>query len=181
MDEIHATALRLIDAGGAEALSMRKLAAELDVNPMSLYHHVENKTALLAGVCGLAISQLRLPPDDGRPWQEQLRALAHAYRSLAQAHPRLWAYVHEHPEVVDRKEGMGAVLRRILHAAGVPERDVEATSEILYAFVTGFVYAETRDHLGEHPGAEDVDRSYEIAIRLILAGLASGEAFDTQP
>ncbi|NBM18647.1 DNA primase, partial [Streptomyces sp. GC420] len=45
--ERGAAALRLIDADGVEALTMRKLATALDANPMSLYHHVPNKDALL--------------------------------------------------------------------------------------------------------------------------------------
>ena len=40
---IYAAALRLIDADGVEALTMRKLATAVDANPMSLYHHVPNK------------------------------------------------------------------------------------------------------------------------------------------
>lgn len=50
-------ALQLIDADGVEALTMRKLAAALDANPMSLYHHVPNKDAVLRGVAHRVGSQ----------------------------------------------------------------------------------------------------------------------------
>ncbi|GAA2904646.1 hypothetical protein GCM10010517_70720 [Streptosporangium fragile] len=168
--EISATALRMVDAGGVEALSMRKLAAELDVNPMSLYHHVENKTALIRQLCALAVSRLELPPDDGSHWQDQLRALAHAYRSLARLHPALWAYVQVHPEMIGREDGMWAVLCRILAAAGVPGEDLLHTGEALYSFVSGFVTAESQGGLGGHAGG-DVDRTFEIAVDLIVSGL----------
>lgn len=169
-DEIYETALRLVDTGGVEALSMRKLASELDVNPMSLYHHVDSKTVLIQHVCGLVTSRLELPPDDGSPWPDQLRMLAHAYRALAHTHPALWSYVELHPELIGREDGMWAVLRRILVAAGVPETDVIPTAETLYAFVSGFVTAEIRGLIGQDPRA-DSDRSFSVGVDLILFGL----------
>lgn len=56
---IYAAALRLIDADGVEALTMRKLATALDANPMSLYHHVPNKEAVLRGVTRTVGAQFR--------------------------------------------------------------------------------------------------------------------------
>ncbi|GAB3213705.1 TetR/AcrR family transcriptional regulator [Marinactinospora thermotolerans] len=170
-EEILTTALRLIDAGGVEALTMRRLAAELSVNPMSLYHHVENKTALLEGVCSLVVARLEPPPDDGSAWQDRLRALAHTYRSLARLHPALWSYVQVHPEMIGREDGMWGALCRTLLAAGVPKEDLAATGEALYSFVSGFVTAESRDELGRQRGAEDVDRTFELAVDIIVAGL----------
>lgn len=58
-DGIYAMALQLIDADGVEALSMRKLATALDANPMSLYHHVPNKDAVLRGLAERVGSQFR--------------------------------------------------------------------------------------------------------------------------
>ncbi|MET9338693.1 TetR/AcrR family transcriptional regulator [Nonomuraea sp. NPDC003804] len=169
IEEIRAAGLRLIVAGGVEALSMRKLAAELDVNPMSLYHHVANKTELIRGICvGTVGPLLDLPPDDGAPWQDQLRALAYAYRKLARTLPSLWTYVHNHPEVIELKEGgLWDVLFRILSAAGVPEDRREPTADVLHGFVSGLVLAETIGHIG---GAQ-ADEAYETAIAMIIRGL----------
>ncbi|WP_433235114.1 TetR/AcrR family transcriptional regulator [Streptosporangium sp. CA-135522] len=172
-EEIYATALRLVDAGGVDGLSMRKLAAELDVNPMSLYHHVENKKTLVHGICGLVASRLRLPPDDGAPWQEQLRALAHAYRSIARSHPSLWSYVNSNPNLTG--EGvLWAVFDRILLSAAIPAEKLDATRKVLYTFVSGLLSAETSGLLAELGGTADADRTFETAIDLIVAGLESG-------
>ncbi|GAA3469667.1 hypothetical protein GCM10018965_042200 [Nonomuraea roseola] len=168
LQEILGTALRLIDAGGVESLSMRKLAAELDVNPMSLYHHVANKTELIKTLCLNVAPTLQLPPDDGAPWADQLRALAHAFRRLARTHPWLWRYVHNHPDVMKpRQGGMWEVLDRILHAAQVPEDERERTADVLHAFVAGFVLAENLGHIAE----EESDLAFDTAINLITAGL----------
>ncbi|MEV7006758.1 TetR/AcrR family transcriptional regulator C-terminal domain-containing protein [Streptosporangium sp. NPDC051022] len=175
-EEIYAAALRLLDTAGVDGLSMRKLAAELDVNPMSLYHHVENKQALVRGACAAVVSRLRLPPDDGAPWQEQLRTLAHAYRSLAHSHPSLWSYVDGHPDLVDQESGLWAVFNRILVAAGIPAGELVRTRTTLYAFVSGFLSAETSGllaELGGETGADTTfaDTTFESAVDLIVAGI----------
>ncbi|MFI6498933.1 TetR/AcrR family transcriptional regulator [Nonomuraea typhae] len=163
-EEIYAAAWRLIDAGGVEALSMRKLAAELTVNPMSLYHHVENKTALLHELCLRVGEQMAPPPDDGSPWQEQLLALGRVYRELAHAHPALWRYVFNHPEVMSAQQGgLWEALDRILLLAGVPEHDLRTIAEILSAFVSGFIVSEATG--GVRPD------TFDQATALLIGGL----------
>ena len=49
-ERIYQAALDLMQETGVEDLSMRKLASALGVDAMSIYHHVENKQALLLGV-----------------------------------------------------------------------------------------------------------------------------------
>lgn len=172
-EEIYATALRLVDADGVDGLSMRKLAAELDVNPMSLYHHVENKTALVRGACALVSSRLRLPADDGTPWQDQLRALGHAYRSIARSHPSLWSYVNGHPALIGEEGELWRVLNRILASAGIPPAELVSTRKVLYTFVSGFLSAETSGVLAELGGVSDADSTFEHAVDLIVTALES--------
>jgi AcrR family transcriptional regulator len=86
---IYDAALRLIDAEGVEALSMRKLAAELGANPMSLYHHVPNKAALLHGVAGVVGAQFHTVAEEDLSWQERIRQLTSDFRALAHRHPNL--------------------------------------------------------------------------------------------
>ncbi|MFC4008797.1 TetR/AcrR family transcriptional regulator [Nonomuraea purpurea] len=172
IDEISATATRLMDEGGPDAMSMRKLAAELNVNPMSLYHHVESKEALLAMICATAALRMPLPQDDGSPWQDQLRAMALAYRRHAQQHRAMWAYAHSRPELIrDRSFPLWTTLYRILRLAGVPEPELRRTGDVLHAFVTGFIVAETECHLTNDP--EEMDRTFDTAIDLIIAGLTN--------
>ena len=49
-ERILSTALSMVDEEGIEALSMRRLARELGVDPMAIYHHLPNKRALLSGL-----------------------------------------------------------------------------------------------------------------------------------
>ncbi len=81
-------AIRVADAGGVQALSMRKVAAELGVEAMSLYHHVANKDEILDGVIDALVAKIDLPEAQAH-WKDAMRARAASARSVLTAHP--WA------------------------------------------------------------------------------------------
>src|SRR5260370_18050511 len=81
---LHA-GLRLIDQQGLEAFTMRKLAQELSVDPMSLYRHFENKDALLDGVAEALWGEVELTGGE-TAWEHLLRSMAHPLRAPPPAH-----------------------------------------------------------------------------------------------
>ena len=89
-ERILQVGLRLIDEQGLEAFTMRKLAQELGVDPMSMYRHFENKEALLDGVADVLWSEVKLPESEAG-WEALLRSFATALRALAHAHPHAYA------------------------------------------------------------------------------------------
>lgn len=82
-------AVRVADRGGVEAITMRKVAQELGVEAMSLYHHVPNKDAILDGVVDVVFAAIELPDAEGGDWQEALRARAFSARAVLSRHS--WA------------------------------------------------------------------------------------------
>src|SRR5881392_2982848 len=89
-------ALRLMDAEGLDAVSMRRVAREVGVEAMSLYNHVRDKDDLLQGVCERIMSSYELPTGGG-DWLDRAKAGAREWRRLLQAHPdvmRLFAETH---------------------------------------------------------------------------------------
>lgn len=82
-------ALRLIDEEGLDALSMRRLGAELNVRGISLYHHFPSKEHILVGACELALAEVRTPHAPDTPWQEWLAANSVAYYQALRKHPNL--------------------------------------------------------------------------------------------
>ena len=82
------TALEIIDHDGADALSMRRLGAALDRDPMILYRHAPGKAALLDGVVESCSAQLHVDPA-APAWAAQLRGVARDYRALALEHPNV--------------------------------------------------------------------------------------------
>lgn len=92
-ERILKTAIQLIEAQGVEDLSMRKLAAALEVNPMAIYHYFENKEALLMAVVEVVFANFRVPPLENATWEEEVRHFAHTYYALVLKHHRLVMYV----------------------------------------------------------------------------------------
>ena len=89
IDELFTAALAIADAEGLEALSMRRLAAEVGVEAASLYHHLPSKDALLSGVIVKMRSEMRIPDPLPEDWRELLLAIFSEYRRVLAAHPNL--------------------------------------------------------------------------------------------
>src|SRR2546425_8444125 len=71
-EHILEVALELAENEGIDALSMRRLAQELDVWPMSVYRYFQDKDELLDAVVGRAAERVSLPGEAGA-WRGQLR------------------------------------------------------------------------------------------------------------
>ncbi|MFD8316814.1 TetR/AcrR family transcriptional regulator [Kitasatospora purpeofusca] len=76
------------EAGGTDALSMRKLAQDLGVVPMALYKHVANKEELLAGMVDTVVGGID-PPAAGADWKGAVRERVLSARRALRRHP--WA------------------------------------------------------------------------------------------
>jgi AcrR family transcriptional regulator len=87
-ERVVAAAIQFADRDGIEAISMRKLAQELDVEAMSLYTHVRNKDDLLDGMVDAVVSEIPMSAD-GPDWKASLRVMVLAARSVVLRHP--WA------------------------------------------------------------------------------------------
>lgn len=87
--DIVDTALRLTRRIGSDKLSMRKLAAELGVTPMAIYHHVPNKEALLDRMVDAVLATVPMPPPDRNRWQAQLKDVALISFQRLNAYPDL--------------------------------------------------------------------------------------------
>jgi AcrR family transcriptional regulator len=195
-------AMRLVDAEGVEALTMRRLATELGVEAMTLYYHVPNKAAILNELVERVAAEFELP-DESTEWRTALRATAlSAYRALAR-HP--WA-----PRMMlggselrpNRLRYMDSILGT-LHGAGfsptVADHAYHAleghvmgftlwvhgmnlgTREDLQALATDFVrslpageYPHVEAHVDHHLAPPDPDDqgSFAFALELLLDGLA---------
>ncbi len=84
-DRVLRAAVVLADERGAEELTMRKLAKELEVEAMSLYNHVANKTDLLDGMVDIVFSEIDPPSPDG-DWKAELLKRAVSTRAALNRH-----------------------------------------------------------------------------------------------
>lgn len=143
-EAILATALRLVDDEGLDALTMRRLASALEVNPMSIYHHLPNKAAVLAGLAELVFAGLELPdPGDTVPWQDQLKDAARAFRAALRAHPNLALQVLSDTAAVS--EVVIVTIEpfyRALDRAGLSPRQIVEAANTIVDFMHGFSLGE---------------------------------------
>lgn len=143
-EAILTAALRIVDDEGIDALTMRRLAATLQVNPMSLYHHLPNKAAVLAGLAELVFAGLELPdPGDAVPWDEQLKEAARAYRNGLRQHPNLALQVLSDTSAVsDVVVVTMEPFYRALDRAGLSPRQIFEAANTLIDFIHGFSLGE---------------------------------------
>lgn len=140
-ERILATGLELVDQDGLEALTMRRLAEALRVDPMSLYNHVKSKDDLLDGLTEALWSEVRLP-DRTEGWKPTLRAFATSIRGLARIHPLAY------PLLIGRGilprpalEAVDASLNR-LEAAGLTRPKAAEMLRTLIAYAAGYALLE---------------------------------------
>ena len=82
-----AAALKVIDDDGIDALSMPRLARELDVKAPSLYHHFSDKDEILAAVAHAVLAATALPRrQPGHDWTEWLAQVALSVRTAVLRH-----------------------------------------------------------------------------------------------
>ncbi len=142
-ERIVGAALRIVDAEGIEALSLRRLADALGVTPMSLYWHVRDKAELLELVGQAVLAEIDIPEARG-DWREQLRNV----------HRAMIAGFLRHPNTADvligrARYGSGglALFERILSillAAGFTPETAFDAYQSLYLFTLGFMATSTR-------------------------------------
>jgi TetR/AcrR family tetracycline transcriptional repressor len=80
-------ALEIGDTEGLDAVTIRRLAADLGVTPMALYWHFKNKERLLVGMADHLILGFAAKSADDRPWQQQLRELVVGLIRQLRSHP----------------------------------------------------------------------------------------------
>ncbi len=86
LDLIVSTALRLLDEGGMDGLSMRKVADALGTGAASLYAYVASKEELVGHVLDRVIGELEVPAPDPERWSEQVKDGVRSMRRVLASH-----------------------------------------------------------------------------------------------
>lgn len=136
-------ALRILDTEGPEALSIRRLGKELNVNGASLYHHFANKDEILARAAELALDRMpiKVRPDSHGEWRYWLLDGARQLRDVLTAHPALLSVIVRLRPLGVRAEMLEHMALRMIDL-GVPPELVIPILDALERYVIGSV---TRD------------------------------------
>ena len=166
-ERILKAALWLVDEEGIEALNMRRLGMDLEVDPMSIYRHLSNKEAVVSGLVDSVFSEMRLLPVEGVDWQERVRIWAEAYVGLARSHPNLvLRIVSDAAAVSDAMLSISEPLYAALWEAGLPPRKITLAAGTVVDFIHGHVLADGSGHSGDLTHSDDIRFEQDLLARL---------------
>jgi AcrR family transcriptional regulator len=139
-EQIVATALALVDGEGPGALSMRRLGAELGVDPMAVYYHLPSKDALLDAIVEAVMAEIELDDDDREtPAEERILRAACSYRDAMLAHAGALPIVLTRSPATPAAMRPVEVLLGILADAGLAPGQAMAGMNVIAAAVRGLV------------------------------------------
>jgi AcrR family transcriptional regulator len=153
-EKIAAAALAIADAEGFEAVSMRRLAQELNVGTMSLYYYVKTKDDLIA-VMDDALMAEALLPSIPKGWRRAITEIATRTHSVFLRHP--WALV----SMLSAPPGLNAMRHMEQCLEALAETSMTAKKKLtLLAMVDDFVFGHA---LRETAGDATVDLEFASA------------------
>ncbi len=145
----------MADREGFDAVTLRKLAAKLDVHVTSLYNHVANLEAVTDGIVERLLAEAKLPVSDFT-WQDWVRQLAEAMRVLARTHPgAITAFQRRPIQGPDAAESFEAAIAAF-RAAGFSLEDAYDAVQATAKSMLGFAVEEAQKVADPNPPQTDL-------------------------
>jgi AcrR family transcriptional regulator len=181
-DQVIEAAVSAIHAGRYEEMTIRTLAADLDVAPMSLYRHIRSRDDLLDEVADRLLSLSWRPTMSTRNWQAWTMDAATRLRNLLVSQPAVLHVYLSHPvtspAALDRMDSIVDVLQRT-GFTGVDARQLYA---VLHTYTIGFSALEASrskwlstnelsDETTRHLASFTTTAQFKIGLKMILSGV----------
>jgi AcrR family transcriptional regulator len=139
-DEIVRAALRIVKTEGIDGVSMRRIAAEFETGPSSLYAHVASKDELLQLMFDEVCGMVEIPSLDPPRWKEQILEIARASHRILLDHYDLaraaLAIVPTGPNALRASDAMIGMML----AGGVPAQHAAWAMDRIFLYVTADAY-----------------------------------------
>ena len=152
-ERIVRAAIELADADGLDAVSLRKVAAALDVGPMRLYGYIATKEELLDLMLDAVYAEIRPAGDD---WRQVLRSLAEATRHAAHRHEWLADLAGGRPQLGPNTLAAGDAVVAAMSGVGL-DVVVPAVAAVR-AYVVGAVRREIAERRAERASGMDINQ-----------------------
>lgn len=169
-DLIIDTGLRILDVEGLDALSMRRVAQELDTGPASLYAHVAGKEELLELIYDRVLSEIRLPARDPARWKEQLRAYALEVHRVLGAHADVARAALATIPTGEHSIRAGEFLFGLLVEAGMAPREAAVAMDRLSLYIVGDAYEASLHYARMRAAGMDDPEEYFESFVAQIAG-----------
>jgi AcrR family transcriptional regulator len=167
VERIVEVACHIVERDGLAGLSMRKLGAELGVDPMAVYHHVADKRELLSLVTARTIGAMSLS-DPGGPWEERVRAWALAYFDVVARHRDLTLAGLADPAIAAGGAPSTDALVAAIADSGAPADVVEPIAFLVVDAVHGAALSSAVDDAH----ARRLRETFAVGLDTIIAGIA---------
>ncbi|MCD2443048.1 TetR/AcrR family transcriptional regulator [Agromyces sp. SYSU K20354] len=169
--DLTSAAITLIERDGLNALTMRRLASELDCAPMSLYTHVRSRDDLIDAIVAHLIERLDLREPSGESWQQLIRQTLDSYRDLAVQLPNSFELLALAPYGSSPvAPHLGTVVARLEQTGLAPEHARQILG-IVDAYASGFLVVWARSR-AQGPLND------QLAAQSGITGLRDLEMFD---
>lgn len=162
-DRIIDAAVAVADRGGLAQVSMRNVGRELGVEAMSLYHHIDDKEALLDRLADWAFTQIDLPSPD-RPWRPAMADRAASARRALVAHPWALGLLESRRSPGANILGHHEAVLACLRTNGFSVALAAHAFSVLDAYVFGFVLTELNLPFDPGEGADEFIDSISEAL-----------------
>lgn len=152
-------ALELVDRDGLDALTIRRLAADLSVDAMAIYRHAASKDDLLDGLVDITMADLHIDPD-AEDWRAQLHGLADQIRAASRAHPNVFPLMLTRPLKMSLSTRPRSVLLiteqifELLRSAGLDATSTISCYRRFISWTLGRLLEELRDVVDVHEETE---------------------------
>ncbi|MGH7643607.1 MAG: TetR/AcrR family transcriptional regulator [Candidatus Dormibacteria bacterium] len=142
-EQVVLAAIQMVESGGYERLTIRQLATNLEVGPMSLYRHVRDKDDLLGEVVDHLLERSWRPREGATGWRDWVAEAAERLHQFLVSQPAAMHIYLSHPVVspaaVTRMNAMMEVLR---HGLG-DERVARQAYAAVHTYTVGFAALES--------------------------------------
>jgi AcrR family transcriptional regulator len=146
---VVAEALAVIAQDGAQAVTMRRLAARLGVVPGALYHHVGNKQQLQDLVLDGVLAEVDVHTDPSLAWTEQLKILATRLRQVLEAHPGVAGILKTRDPLGPHSLALAEAFLLPLQAAGLADREAGLAFFLVVDYTIGFAVSSPHTSVNE--------------------------------
>jgi AcrR family transcriptional regulator len=135
-DAIVDAALAITRTEGLDAVTMRRVAAELDTGAASLYVYIRNRDELLRAMMDRVAGTVPPIAPDPKRWREQAHDLMRGLRNALEAHPGLASVLTGEPPTTENALAGAESLLGILLAGGITSQDAAWAVDIFMLIVT---------------------------------------------
>lgn len=165
---ITAEAVRIADAEGLEAVSIRRVAAALDARPMSLYDHIGSKEGLLDEMSNQIVGEA-LVDDLPSDWRSALTAIARHYYAMFVGHPWVVQLLSEKPRFNPNDTRHANQFVQAFREVNVETAEIWVLAGTMNDYVLG--HSHRAVSLASHSDLEDVIPQRELSDYPELAAL----------